>query len=661
MNHRKRIRELKKRLRKDKENLQLRLQLASLYRESGQVKEAIGQFIGLAYRFYEQRQLEQSNAMCSAVLELSPVDPKALELRKVVRLEMSSKRSKTQVDEDANNWIPSLAKNPTGPMPTISDRPATDVDGPTAEKSPTGARAVEHSEMLTPTPLPAPLAPHDADEHDSMYDGLERYKLQLKNELSGPVPQISLPSGIRAIDDTEDGDDERRTTTRPDIDREQLPRDHDTSRMTTQRSGALQSSERATSPRMGGIRMPTDADGEPEASRKTPVFERIPLDNTFEPWTAGGIDSSGIPGMLPPPKELSERVYADVDSAVPISRVEETEMTTRMPRAQLQRFEWPDFEPSTPMLELPPRPDGLPHVIHDDMDIGAAFSLPPRVEPESADTRAPLAAFADMPVDALSDLAGRITLRHYATDQYIVRQDDRARAFYSVVRGMVSVVHYDSADIDGDYEELCRLSSGDFFGGGALLPARRCRASVRAVQDCDIYEIPRRLLRETAAVYPEAQEILERVYRSRLIDALMASHPYLRGLSESRRQALRAVIQPVHCRNGHVLITEGAEAGGLYVVALGAVEVTKWISGTRAMLMKTVEEGWYFGDMASLRGSYSNVTVRAVGPTELLMLPAPEYHQLLSESPELWDEICERRGRQALDRNNLMTSPSIMV
>jgi CRP-like cAMP-binding protein/tetratricopeptide (TPR) repeat protein len=216
MNLRKLIKELRHKLRRDQDNLALRLELADLYRDDGNVAEALQIYREVATVYTRAGRLDDAKVACRRALDLAPrdVELEALmsEIRRAQRAAGSAvgrdvPQRRAQVWQTANVVIPDQdrAGSPEG-------SPAADPSGAEADPdlhasrmaSPSVIYAGAHSEghsaqfALTPTPLPTPLPLHDAVE-DSL---MAQQPMRLRASLTGPVPQVSLPN------DLTDGDDD---------------------------------------------------------------------------------------------------------------------------------------------------------------------------------------------------------------------------------------------------------------------------------------------------------------------------------------------------------------------------------------------------------------------------------------------------------------------
>lgn len=106
---------------------------------------------------------------------------------------------------------------------------------------------------------------------------------------------------------------------------------------------------------------------------------------------------------------------------------------------------------------------------------------------------------------------------------------------------------------------------------------------------------------------------------------LLRAVPFLSLLVPAALERLAAAAQPVALEDGAVIVREGEDERGFYVIANGEVEVE--VGGS---LVATSSAGGYFGEIASMQDSPRTATVRAKGPTELLFIPGDEFLAALS-------------------------------
>jgi CRP-like cAMP-binding protein len=255
----------------------------------------------------------------------------------------------------------------------------------------------------------------------------------------------------------------------------------------------------------------------------------------------------------------------------------------------------------------------------------------------------------------------RMVLRHFGNGEVVLREGEPGDACYVLAHGEVRVLKRDPLNPRGDLLEVARLGSGSLFGEFALLADRRRHATVQAVGSCDIYEIPRRLLRELAATYPAVGPLLEQFYRERLLATLLSTAPFFKPLPEERRGELLARFAPMRAESGQRIVTEGEPAGGLYLIVLGSVEITKRVSDKRSVLLATLGEGAYFGEMSLLKGGVACASATAVGPIELAMMSPRDFYQVVADNPRLWDEVRREANRRQLENNQIVTGETNVV
>ncbi len=222
MNLRKLIKELRHKLRRDQDNLALRLELADLYRDDGNIAEALQIYREVATVYTRAGRLDDAKVACRRALDLAPRDVELEALMNEIRRAQREARSAAGRDvpqRRAQVWQTANVASPDQDRAGSSDGssgsssggfPAAEPSGAEAEMrasrmaSPSVIYAGGHSEghsaqfTLTPTPLPAPLPLHDAVE-DSL---MAQQPMRLRASLTGPVPQVSLPN------DLTDGDDD---------------------------------------------------------------------------------------------------------------------------------------------------------------------------------------------------------------------------------------------------------------------------------------------------------------------------------------------------------------------------------------------------------------------------------------------------------------------
>jgi hypothetical protein len=132
----------------------------------------------------------------------------------------------------------------------------------------------------------------------------------------------------------------------------------------------------------------------------------------------------------------------------------------------------------------------------------------------------------------------------------------------------------------------------------------------------------------------------------------MPDSPLFERLSAEERQAL--ATEMVHCEyaEGDIVITEGEKGSSLYVVASGEVKVyTKGPKG-ESILLATLGEGEFFGEVSVLTGRPRTATITAARPSELLRLDKERLDELVRRFPHVrtvLEEFYERRASRTVE------------
>jgi CRP-like cAMP-binding protein/Zn-dependent protease len=249
------------------------------------------------------------------------------------------------------------------------------------------------------------------------------------------------------------------------------------------------------------------------------------------------------------------------------------------------------------------------------------FRLETRWRVEAAELIDALPIFEDVPVDVLNELAGRVRLRTLATNQPVFRQGDRPTAFYVVRNGILEVVEEDLET--GDEHQIRTLVRGESFGELALLMDSPRAATIRAVEEAEVFEIDQgtfdRLLADTIRV-PDFEPTLQQLAELRQQPCF--AHLGTEQLVELRRRGEWMVVGA-----GRSVVQQGEEGDSFYAVSSGRFDIV-----TDGELKQTIGPGAYFGEIALLLDVPRTASVIARTPARVFRLDREGFDQLLAGS-----------------------------
>ncbi len=106
------------------------------------------------------------------------------------------------------------------------------------------------------------------------------------------------------------------------------------------------------------------------------------------------------------------------------------------------------------------------------------------------------------------------------------------------------------------------------------------------------------------------------------------------GLSDDELEALSRNVFPTRAVAGDVLVDEGQAGFEFVLIERGTCSVT-----VRGEIVRVLEAGDYFGEIALLEGGQRTARVTAASPCELLTLTAEGFAQLTDGHPDLVDKL----------------------
>ena len=114
-------------------------------------------------------------------------------------------------------------------------------------------------------------------------------------------------------------------------------------------------------------------------------------------------------------------------------------------------------------------------------------------------------AFGDLPPEGMCLLLDGLQSTTVSASQMVIRQGEPSGPLYIVRSGRLRAY----IDTDGSREQRSYLRQGDFFGEASLLRGTNRTASVEAVSDAELWELPPELFARLVAEFPKFRERVE--------------------------------------------------------------------------------------------------------------------------------------------------------
>ncbi|MDF1551617.1 MAG: Npt1/Npt2 family nucleotide transporter [Deferrisomatales bacterium] len=126
------------------------------------------------------------------------------------------------------------------------------------------------------------------------------------------------------------------------------------------------------------------------------------------------------------------------------------------------------------------------------------------------------------------------------------------------------------------------------------------------------------------------------------------------GMSVGDLAAVAAVGEEVALQAGQRVFAEGEFADKMFMVATGAVSLTKQVENGEAVEVRNLGKGDHFGEIALFNDDPRLVTATASTDTHLLVLHKDELTELIREFPQIGLHICRAFSKQLRQVLNLV-------
>jgi CRP-like cAMP-binding protein len=127
---------------------------------------------------------------------------------------------------------------------------------------------------------------------------------------------------------------------------------------------------------------------------------------------------------------------------------------------------------------------------------------------------------------------------------------------------------------------------------------------------------------------------------------ILAQVPLFSDLEPGDLKRLIKVVKERNYPAGEVILKEGEEAVGFFVVSSGRVQVVKDLGGPKEIVLATLGPGEFFGETALLDGYLRTASVRALEDTHCLAMTRWDFTSELKGNPEMAVQILRTLARR---------------
>lgn len=283
---------------------------------------------------------------------------------------------------------------------------------------------------------------------------------------------------------------------------------------------------------------------------------------------------------------------------------------------------------------------GAPLLERAEAALGSFLGSPDPV-PEGSKLPA-LPLFASLAPPLLEQLFGAMTVREVADGESVVRVGDEGDAAFLLVRGLAEV-----RKPEGHEERvIAQLGPGALFGEMALVTSAPRAATVAALHPLVVLVMARDALEALATKEPAIGRELGSFGRGRMIANLLRHGTLLGAVAPEARAELVTHFQTRSYEAGDVIVREGQEPSGLFLVASGEVAVDRLDADGDRLRLATLGPGEVVGEISLVLRRPANATVTALHPTIALHLDREEFQRVIKQHPALLAELYDIATRR---------------
>ena len=223
--------------------------------------------------------------------------------------------------------------------------------------------------------------------------------------------------------------------------------------------------------------------------------------------------------------------------------------------------------------------------------------------------------------------------------EVLVQEGATGAEAYVLARGELEVRRAGSGAEAADVY-LARLGAGALFGEMALLSRAPRAASVIARRPSLVLVAHKQDLDRIAERQPQLAAEVAAHCRRRMVENLVRTSAILSAIRPSERPALIERFVTRAFEAGDVLIAQGQESDGLYLIASGEVDVVHQADDDTTHIAR-LGVGEVVGEVALVLRRPATANVTAVMPTVTLHLMRDRFLELIKQHPTLLAQLYE--------------------
>jgi CRP-like cAMP-binding protein len=246
--------------------------------------------------------------------------------------------------------------------------------------------------------------------------------------------------------------------------------------------------------------------------------------------------------------------------------------------------------------------------------------------------------FSELNEQELQSMLSHIQSKTFLKDRLICQEGEVGDSLLIISRGEVAITKQTSTG----REVLVRhLREGDFFGEFGFFIDQKRHATVKAMTECEILEISRNELNAMTKIHPRLKEVLQNLFKERILDNFLALSPLFSCLTSKERAEVMKRLHPRRIPEGAIIFKGGDPPTSLYMVRSGEVEIYTQNRYGKKVFIALLGSGNFFGEIGPFFDKPRMANARTTRATELFEMTKEDLNACLFKFPNLQTRLKE--------------------
>jgi CRP-like cAMP-binding protein len=264
--------------------------------------------------------------------------------------------------------------------------------------------------------------------------------------------------------------------------------------------------------------------------------------------------------------------------------------------------------------------------------------------------------FSELNEQELQSLLPLVQSKTFQKNSHICQEGEDGDSLFVISQGEVAI----TKQTPGGKEIWVRnLREGDFFGEFGFFTDQKRHASVKAIIQCEILEISLNELNELMKTYPHLKEVLQNLFKQRVLDLFLACSPLFSSLTASERENVFKRFHLLKISQDTLLFKGGEPSHSLYMIKSGEVEIFIQDRLQRKTALAILRSGNFFGEIGVVMNKPRMAFAKTTQPSELLELTKEDLETCFLKFPKLKPIMKEISSKRLLQMKELLLQKKV--